>query len=281
VRTAYLDGQRGFFNATSLCLRVIGQTSSPHQLTLINTGHTADWSAITGLCAQQVDARGWGTYTAADYDELADCPVEMGRFWRGDFNARGVPHTFVVSGAGVFNSARLLADAQRICEAHIDFWHGADAPSGSAPFERYVFMLCATADGYGGLEHRNSTALIAQRTDLPPLGGDAPAALKATDGYTTLLGLISHEYFHTWNVKRMRPAELTTLDYDRENHTELLWWFEGFTSYYDDLMLRRAGLLDNTNYLKLLAKNTNQLLVMFALTNLWMVRKRILQGAQA
>jgi predicted metalloprotease with PDZ domain len=92
-------------------------------------------------------------------------------------------------------------------------------------------------DGYGGLEHRNSTALIASRRDLPRAGRDA----RMSDGYVTLLGLISHEYFHTWNVKRLRPAEFAQYDYTRENYTQLLWFFEGFTSYYDDLLLRRAG----------------------------------------
>ena len=258
VRMAWLDAQRGFFNGTSLCLRVIGQTDAPHQLRLVDNEHTAHWSAITGLRAEQTNERGWGTYLAASYDELVDCPVEMGTFWRGDFVARGVPHSFVVSGAGAFDGARLLADTQRICETEIDFWHGADAPAGSAPFERYVFMLNATADGYGGLEHRNSTALIAQRADLPT--SSTSATLKASDGYTTLLGLISHEYFHTWNVKRLRPSELTTIDYDRENHSELLWWFEGFTSYYDDLILRRAGLISDEVYLQLVAKHHNQVL---------------------
>jgi predicted metalloprotease with PDZ domain len=260
VRMAWLDAQRGFFNGTSLCLRVIGQTDAPHQLRLVDNEHTAHWSAITGLRAEQTNERGWGTYLAQSYDELVDCPVEMGTYWRGDFVARGVPHSFVVSGAGAFDGARLLADTQRICETEIDFWHGADAPPRSAPFQRYVFMLNATADGYGGLEHRNSTALIAQRKDLPAIGASAPAALKASDGYTTLLGLISHEYFHTWNVKRLRPSELTTIDYDRENHSELLWWFEGFTSYYDDLILRRAGLISDEVYLQLVAKHHNQVL---------------------
>jgi predicted metalloprotease with PDZ domain len=110
-------------------------------------------------------------------------------------------------------------------------------------------------DGYGGLEHRHSTALICTRRDLPQEG-----ARKQPDGYTTLLGLISHEYFHTWNVKRLRPAEFARYDYSRENYTRLLWLFEGFTSYYDDLLLRRAGLVDDANYLKLLNKTINQVL---------------------
>jgi len=266
VRTAFLDGTRGFFNATSLCLRVLGQEDVAQALEIDADNLPAGWQVATSLTQQQVDAAGVGTYRAADYDELADCPVELGTFWRGEFVARGIPHRFVVSGAGGwFDGARLLADTQRICEAQIDFWHGAQ---GTAPFSHYLFMLHASGEGYGGLEHRNSTALLAQRGDLPRLAerpdaaattpADKPAALKAGDGYTTLLGLISHEYFHTWNVKRLRPAEFKRYDYDRENHTELLWFFEGFTSYYDDLFLRRAGLIDDTTYLNLVTKTVNQ-----------------------
>jgi predicted metalloprotease with PDZ domain len=164
----------------------------------------------------------------------------------------------VVSGAGAWvDFDRLLADTKRICETQIGFWHGDQPP----PFQNYLFMLYASADGYGGLEHRNSTALICERSDLPRLtvAPSTPVpALKATDGYTTLLGLISHEYFHTWNVKRLRPAEFKRYDYTGENYTELLWFFEGFTSYYDDLMLRRAGLIDDAAYLNLIAKTINQ-----------------------
>ncbi len=257
VRTAYLDSTRGFFNATSLCLRVIGQEDQPQALDIAADGLPAGWQVATGLRAVAVDAAGLGRYTAAHYDELADCPVELGTFWSGAFDACGVPHRFVVSGAGGWvDFDRLLADTQRICEAQIRFWHGEQKP----PFERYVFMLHASGDGYGGLEHRNSTALICQRADLPKQlkKDEKPAALKATDGYTTLLGLISHEYFHTWNVKRLRPAEFARYDYDTENHTELLWFFEGFTSYYDDLFLRRAGLIDDATYLALVTKTFNQ-----------------------
>lgn len=258
VRTAFLDGTRGFFNSTSTCLRVIGQEDRPHTLEVARGTAPVGWRVATGLEADPglgVDTDGWGTYRAADYDELVDCPVELGSFWSGEFEACGVPHRFVVSGAGAWvDGQRLLDDTRRICETQIRFWHGDQPP----PFQRYVFMLHASADGYGGLEHRNSTALICQRADLPRQG-DKPRALKATDGYTTLLGLISHEYFHTWNVKRLRPAEFARYDYDQENHTELLWFFEGFTSYYDDLFLRRAGLIDDNTWLQLQAKNINQL----------------------
>lgn len=247
VRTAWLDQRRGFFNGTSLLLRVHGQEAQPHQLRISPSAQVPDWKLATGLSAVEVDAQGFGTYTAGNYDELVDCPVEMGNFWSGSFTARGVPHRFVVAGAPAsFDGERLLRDAQKVCEAEIDFW-------GVAPHSSYVFMLNVTHDGYGGLEHCNSTALICSRSDLPRQGVD-----KASDGYVQLLGLISHEYFHTWNVKRLRPAELVPYNYDQENYTELLWFFEGFTSYYDDLLLRRAGLIDNATYLKLITKTLNQ-----------------------
>ena len=259
VRTAWLTSQRGFFNGTSLCLQVEGQADLPHQLELVadsfNAGGAAPkWQVATGLTSVKTDRQGFGTYVAANYDELVDCPVEMGAFWSGSFKACGIEHRFVVAGATpAFDGERLLRDSQKICETAISFWHGNKRSA--TPHKNYVFMLNAVADGYGGLEHRNSTALICNRADLPRLD-----EAKPSEGYTTLLGLISHEYFHTWNVKRLRPAEFARYDYTQENYTELLWFFEGFTSYYDDLLLRRAGLIDDAQYLKLLNKTINQVL---------------------
>lgn len=251
VRTAWLDASRGFFNGTSLCLRVHGQEQQPHTLE-VSAPAAPTWSLATGLAALKVDKKGFGLYAAAHYDELVDCPVEMGDFWVGKFTACGVPHRFVVAGAAPsFDGQRLLVDTQKICETAIRFWHG----QGKAPFSSYLFMLNAVNDGYGGLEHRNSTALICGRRDLP-----RKSEARQSEGYTTLLGLISHEYFHTWNVKRLRPAEFAGYDYDQENYTQLLWFFEGFTSYYDDLLLRRAGLIDDATYLKLITKTINQVL---------------------
>ena len=263
VRTAWLTTQRGFFNGTSLCLQAEGLVDVPHHIEVVaesfnaavNTHATSSkWQVATGLTPVKTDRQGFGTYVAANYDELVDCPVEMGAFWSGSFKACGIEHRFVVAGATpAFDGERLLRDSQKICETAIRFWHGNKRSA--APHKNYVFMLNAVADGYGGLEHRNSTALICNRADLPRLD-DA----KQSEGYTTLLGLISHEYFHTWNVKRLRPAEFARYDYTQENYTELLWFFEGFTSYYDDLLLRRAGLIDDAQYLKLLNKTINQVL---------------------
>jgi predicted metalloprotease with PDZ domain len=255
VRTAWLDSQRGFFNGTSLCMRVHGQETKPHQLQLQTVKGHADWHAATGLTPVKTDQKGFGLYLAANYDELVDCPVELGTFWSGIFSACGIPHRFVVAGAlPSFDGERLLADTQKICEAAIRFWHGQGAQAGKkAPHKNYLFMLNAVHDGYGGLEHRNSTALICNRSDLP-----RQTSPHKGEGYTTLMGLISHEYFHTWNVKQLRPDAFARYDYTQENYTQLLWFFEGFTSYYDDLLLRRAGLIDDATYLKLLGKTIAQ-----------------------
>jgi predicted metalloprotease with PDZ domain len=253
VRTAWLDDARGFFNGTSMCLRVEGQEDTKHTLKLKPLSIKRNWQVATGATPLKVDKQGFGSYSFSDYDELVDCPFELGAFWSGNFTTRGVKHRFVVAGATArFDGAKLLADTQKICETEMAFWHGK---LGRPSFKSYVFMLNAVDDGYGGLEHRNSTALICKRQDLPRFG-----AAKHPPGYTTLLGLISHEYFHTWNVKRLRPKEFAEFDYSQENYTELLWFFEGFTSYYDDLLLRRAGLIDDAQYLDLLCKTANQVM---------------------
>ena len=262
VRAAWLDPHRGFFNGTSLFLQVHGQEDQPHALELALPRACRQWQLATGLDPVRTTANGFGHYQAADYDTLVDSPVEMGAFWQGIFRVRGVPHTLVVAGAPPsFDGEKLLADTRRICEAAMALWHG---PAGGRtraqkpPHRSYVFMLNAVDDGYGGLEHRNSTALICARKDLPRLHDTGTGASRPQEGYHTLLGLISHEYFHTWNVKRLRPREFTRYDYARENYSALLWFFEGFTSYYDDLLLRRAGLLDDPLYLKSLTKTLNQ-----------------------
>lgn len=253
VRTAFLDAQRGFFNGTSVFLRVHGREDEPQRVKI--TGLPRDWLVATALPALKGGSK--NDYEAANYDELVDHPVEMGRLWIGKFRACGVPHEFVVSGAWPsLDGERLLADSKKICEEQIRLWHGQDKP----PFKRYVFLLHAVDDGYGGLEHRASTALICSRRDLPLKAGSAKASKSLSDGYVTLLGLISHEYFHTWNVKRLQPSEFARYDYTRENYTQMLWFFEGFTSYYDDLVLRRAGLIDDARYAKLLGKTITQVL---------------------
>jgi len=250
VRAAFLDAQRGFFNGTSVFLKAHGFEDQPQGLKI--TGLPKGWQVATALPAVKVNAQGLGDYLAPDYDALVDHPVELGTFWRGEFTCKGVRHEFVVAGATPdLHGQRLLDDTRLICEAQISFWHGKRKP----PFDHYVFMLNVVEDGYGGLEHRQSTALICGRKDLPRLGRSINK-----EAYTTLLGLISHEYFHTWNVKRLKPTDFAPYDYTQENHTRMLWFFEGFTSYFDDQFLLRTGLIDAPTYLKLVAKALNQVL---------------------
>ncbi|HTP73210.1 MAG TPA: PDZ domain-containing protein [Burkholderiaceae bacterium] len=246
VRACYLDARRGFFNGTSLCLCAAGREAEAHRVEM--AGLPRGWQIATAMPRVRGAAN---AFEAADYDELVDHPFELGAFWRGRFQAGGVPHDVVVAGAYEgFDGERLLADARRICDAQIGFWRGRG--SAGPPFAQYLFALNTVEDGRGGLEHRASTALLAPRRSLPRPGMGGPH-----EAYVDLLGLISHEYFHAWNVKRLKPAEFARLEYARENYTQLLWFFEGFTSYYDDLMVLRAGLIDTGGYLGLLAKTIN------------------------
>lgn len=165
VRAAFLGAQRGFFNGPSLFLEAHGHSDQVHQVQLTDLPPT--WGVATALAPLNIDDKGRGIYQAANYDELIDHPVELGTFWRGRFTAYGVPHELIVTGAlPDFDGYRLLQDTQTICEAQIDFWHTDQKP----PFEHYVFLLNAVDEGLGGLEHRNSTALIASRRDLPQQG---------------------------------------------------------------------------------------------------------------
>jgi predicted metalloprotease with PDZ domain len=247
VRGAYLDTERGFFNATSVFLSVDGYEQSPCDVEIEapRGKRYADWRVASSLPARadKQTKHGFGRYRAQDYDELIDHPVEMGLFESVSFKAAGVRHEFVVSGRFDADLKRLARDVKKICEWHINLF------GKPAPFDRYVFMLFVGKDIYGGLEHRASTALMAERDDLPRPGEEG-----LSDGYVRLLGLISHEYFHAWNVKRMKPAAFQPYDLTRENTTRLLWAFEGVTSYYDDLALLRCGLIDRDRYLGLLAE---------------------------
>jgi len=249
VRAAYLDQTRGFFNGSSVFLLPIGHEGARCRVDLIppDGAPYADWKIATGLTPARGTRRGqFGTYSAADYDELIDCPVEMGGFARAQFDVLGVPHEIAITGqVPQLDMARLTVDLARMCEVQIRMF---EPRSKRAPFDRYAFLTLAGGEGYGGLEHRNSTALICKRDDLPFSG-----MKDSTVGYRSFLGLASHEYFHSWNIKRIRPAAFVPYDLTRENHTRLLWAFEGFTSYYDDLLLARADLLTQMQYLETLA----------------------------
>ncbi len=252
VRAAHLDQTHGFFNGTSVCLRVVGHEDTPHAIDIQRPADPAarSWRVATSLPELGAKRYGFGTYLASNYDELIDHPVEMGDFALATFTAHGIPHDIVISGrVPNLDMARLQADLKAICETQIAFF---EPRSKRAPMDRYVFLTLAVGDGYGGLEHRASTALICARADLPTTA--APKSADIGDGYLKFLGLCSHEYFHTWNVKRIKPAAFAPYDLQAETYTPLLWLFEGFTSYYDDLMLVRSGIIGEAAYLKLLGK---------------------------
>ncbi len=248
VRGAHLDETHGFFNGTSVFLAVDGQTDTAVGVQIERpTGRSGrNWRVATTLPTAGAQTWGFGSYQAADYDELIDHPVEMGEFLTEGFTVGGARHEIVVSGAADTDMARLVADLKPVCEAQIRFF---EPRSGRAPFDRYLFLTYAVGQGYGGLEHRSSTALICSRTDLP-----WPGMVGQPDEYRTFLGLCSHEYFHTWHVKRIKPAVFSPYQLKSESHSRLLWVFEGFTSYYDDLMLVRSGVITLTDYLKGLAR---------------------------
>lgn len=249
VRAAYLDQTHGFFNGTSVFLQVHGQQHLPHVVDLqppVGEAY-ANWRVATALPELRARRHRFGTYIAQDYDELIDHPVEMGEFSSIQFEAFGVPHEMAITGrVPNLDTERLAHDLQRICEYQIALF---EPRTKRAPMTRYVFLTLAVGDGYGGLEHRASTALICARADLPVQGQSG-----MSEGYRSFLGLCSHEYFHAWNVKRIKPAVFAPYDLSQESYTPLLWLFEGFTSYYDDLTLVRTGLIDRATYLSLLAK---------------------------
>jgi predicted metalloprotease with PDZ domain len=255
VRAAHLDQTHGFFNGTSVFLKLHGQENAAHIVDIQRPKEDASqtWRVATSLPLLKAKLYGFGTYIAENYDALIDHPVEMGNFLMASFEAHGVPHDFVVTGrVPNVDMNRIVVDVKKICEAQIAFF---EPRSKQAPMDRYVFMTMLTDEGRGGLEHRASTALIFPRSELPTKNDDS-----MSDGYADFLGLCSHEYFHTWNVKRIKPAAFANYDLTQENYTSLLWVFEGFTSYYDDLFLRRLNLIDEPLYLQHISKSINSLL---------------------
>ena len=247
VRTAHVDLTHAFFNGTSLFLCAVGHEARPHRVELLPHADLPDWRVATTLPRVSGQPWGFGTFEAADYDELLDHPVELGTFQHARFEACGVPHDVVITGRARCDLQRLCHDLKPICEAHVRLF------GEPAPFDRYLFLVMAVGDGYGGLEHRASTALLCKRTDLPQ-----PGVAELSDDYRSFLGLCSHEYFHAWNVKRIKPRVFVPYDLTREGHTTLLWAFEGITSYYDDLALVRSGSIELPSWLELLGRTATQ-----------------------
>jgi predicted metalloprotease with PDZ domain len=253
VRAAYLDTIRAYFNGTSLLLRLHGAEDQPCTLELVrpadDNGVGAGWTVETTLRAVAVDGAGFGRYAARDYWDAIDHPVQWADHRAADFQVTGVPHRIAISGRVEHcDLDRLARDLRAVCEYQARLF-------GTLPVERYLFLVTAVGDGYGGLEHADSCSLLCARDDLPQVG-----EAEVTEGYRKFLGLCSHEYFHLWNVKRIAPAGFSPPDLAREVHTSLLWAFEGITSYYDDLALVRSGRIPTQSYLELLARSISRLL---------------------
>jgi predicted metalloprotease with PDZ domain len=249
VRTAYLDASRGYFNGPAVFLCPDGRADRRCEVEIVAPDGDAGraWRVATTLPGDERSTAGFGRYHAANYDELIDHPVEMSDFAAASFEAGGARHDIAVSGRHRCDLDRLARDLARVCQWQCDLFGGA--PDSRAPFDRYLFQVTAVGDGYGGLEHRTSTSLLCKRSELPQ-----PGVANVTDDYRRFLGLASHEYFHAWNVKRIKPAAFVPYDLGGENYTRQLWAFEGITSYYDDLALVRSGVIDHSGYLELLGR---------------------------
>lgn len=240
VRGAYVDQTRLYINPACVCLALEGQEQSACEVEVFLPDELKHFQLATGLASKSL-VKGRFTLKADDYDQLIDSPFELADQTRFGFETHGIEHEFVISGPHNANVDRLKADIEKICAAEINMF-------GSAPFKNYTFMTMATGNSYGGLEHCNSTSLITPRDDLPK--SNEPT--EPSKDYQRFLGLCSHEYFHSWLVKFIRPENFANYNLHQEGYTSLLWIFEGFTSYYDDLILLRSGVISQKSYLDLL-----------------------------
>ncbi len=251
VRGAHLDTTHAFFNGPCVFPTVVGQEGHACELDIQRPANApgSDWRVVTSMRAKNASKYGYGTYTSENYAELIDHPVEIGNLAIGEFEVNGIPHTIAIRGRTRADMGRVCHDLKTVCEQHMRLM---GAPK---DLDRYVFLLMALGEGYGGLEHRWSSTLVCARDDLPRKG-DAGVDKQ----YRKFLGLCSHEYFHLWNVKRMRPEVFTPYDLSKESYTGLLWVFEGITSYYDDLALVRSELISTESYLDSLAKTITRVM---------------------
>ncbi len=248
VRCAYLTNQRAFFNGSSVFLQPLGFENRTCE---VQINHPTDkvlgaWDCATTLTLKDKQENK-AIYTAENYLDLIDHPVEMADFTRFEFSAGNTAHAMTITGEHTADIERLRADLSRICAHHIGFF------GGNIPFDHYLFLTLVTSKDYGGLEHKKSSSLICARKELPVLGQK-----DISPEYTRFLALCSHEYFHAWWVKTIKPASFHDLDMNRENYTEQLWIFEGFTSYYDELSLLRADILSVEQYLTLFAQTVGR-----------------------
>jgi predicted metalloprotease with PDZ domain len=237
VRTSHLDASHGYVNGASVLAFVRGREGEPHTL---EVEAPAGWRTTTTL-----RETGPGRFRAADYDELVDSPLEIGTHEVVEWEQEGVPHRYAIWGRGNHDTARLVSDTRRIVRATSRLF-------GGLPYDRYLFLLHLLPEGRGGLEHASSCSLQVGRWSFAP--ADAEGG-RLGEEYEQVLALVAHEFLHVWNAKRIRPAPLGPFDYTRENYTRNLWVVEGLTTYYTDLVLRRAGLISADRYLARLGES--------------------------
>ncbi len=224
VRSSFLDSKHAYINGTSVFMLVKGRVQEAISLSIRKP--EAFKTISTSL-----DKTSDGRYTAPDFDVFADSPIEIGNHRTFKFQAAGVEHEFAMYGEVFWEEEKLKKDVTKIVDEAVKVF-------GSHPCKYYLFIVHHIPNGGGGLEHLNSTTLQTN-----------PEAYLTEVGYRGFLGLVAHEYFHLWNVKRLRPIALGPFDYGQENYTHGLWISEGFTSYYDNLLLRRAGLMSENQML--------------------------------
>jgi len=264
VRTAHFDQEHCFFNGSSLFIAVKGLESQRHTLQIARDAicEHKKWRVATSMRPEKADKQGFGRYYSDNYAELIDHPFEIANFIEAEFKIKGISHKMIFTEApDDIDLHRITTDVQKICQQTSQMFDD------DLPFEHYYFFTLVLKKGFGGLEHRASTALHCSRSDLPLLGeginsGDPSESVQynvaKSDGYKTFLALCSHEYFHAWNVKRIKPAVFKDYELQQPVYTPLLWFFEGITSYYDELMLLRAGVIRQSDYLEMIAKNISR-----------------------
>ena len=255
VRGAHLDTTHAFINLSCLSLMVVGQEMDEHQVQVCmpKLKEPSDWRVATTLTPYGIERSGFGWYSAKNYAELIDHPIEMGHLERISFLVNDIPHEIVISGQHQGDVERLKSDVQKIAETHHLLFD--NHPTLRSPFEKYCFLLTLVGEGYGGLEHRSSTALISPRANMPKRAPN----FSLSKEYKELLGLFSHEYFHAWNIKCIKPAVFCPYDLTQPQYTYQLWAFEGITSYYDELALVRSNVITPEEYFLMMSDQITQL----------------------
>ena len=231
VRTSFIDDEHAFLNGSSIFMFIEDHLKNPVTVSIVPA---PTWKVISVPLDRVNESNPWKV-KAPNYDELVDAPFEIGNHLVFSFTAAGVPHEVSMFGEGNFDVERLKKDMTKIVDE-------STAIYGSHPCKKYVFFINNMNSGGGGLEHKNSTTLQANKWGY-----------TNTSTYVGFLSLVAHEYFHLWNVKRFRPVPLGPFNYSEENYTNLLWLAEGFTAYYDDLITYRCGFSSETEYLQTLA----------------------------